>query len=242
MWVVEIIDLVAGHGVRPLGHRAAHRSTGWSACRRRRSCTPGSPTCSPTRSRSSCSATFIALGDVKRFVQVTVIVAVTSGLGTWLFGSPGTIHIGASGLVFGYLTYLVVRGFFAGKPLWVLGGLARARAVRRHPLGPAAPARASRSPATSSAPSAASSPPGTSTAANRPTPTSRPDPSECLSHRSVGAGVRASRHSDGANTRMVRAVGGAAGGRVRRRGRRAGRGRRRTSGRRAAGRSAGRRS
>ena len=67
---------------------------------------------------------FIALGGITRFVQVTVIVAVTSGLGTWLFGSPGTIHIGASGLVFGYLTYLVARGFFAGRLLWILGGLA----------------------------------------------------------------------------------------------------------------------
>ena len=53
---------------------------------------------------------FIAIGDLRRFVQVTVIVGLTSGLGTWLFASPGTIHIGASGLVFGYLTYLVARG------------------------------------------------------------------------------------------------------------------------------------
>ena len=66
---------------------------------------------------------FIALGDLRRFIQVTVIVALTSGLGTWLFASPGTIHIGASGLVFGYLTYLVARGFFAGKVLWVVGGI-----------------------------------------------------------------------------------------------------------------------
>ena len=65
----------------------------------------------------------IALGSLTTFAEVTVIVAVTSGLGTWLFGSPGTIHIGASGLVFGYLAYLVTRGFFAAKPLWVLGGV-----------------------------------------------------------------------------------------------------------------------
>ena len=66
---------------------------------------------------------FIAIGDAARFLQVTLIVALVSGLGTWLFASPGTIHIGASGLVFGYLTYLVARGFFAGKPLWILGGV-----------------------------------------------------------------------------------------------------------------------
>ncbi len=66
---------------------------------------------------------FIALGDVRRFVQVTVIVGLCSGLGTWLFASPGTVHIGASGLVFGYLTYLVARGFFAGRVLWIVGGV-----------------------------------------------------------------------------------------------------------------------
>jgi membrane associated rhomboid family serine protease len=66
---------------------------------------------------------FIALGDARRFVQVTVVVALTSGLGTWLVGTSGTIHLGASGLVFGYLTYLVARGFFAAKPLWILGGV-----------------------------------------------------------------------------------------------------------------------
>ena len=66
---------------------------------------------------------FIAIGDLRRFLQVSVIIALTSGLGTWLFASPGTIHIGASGLVFGYLTYLVARGFFAGRVLWIVGGV-----------------------------------------------------------------------------------------------------------------------
>lgn len=65
----------------------------------------------------------IALGGVGRFLEVTVVVAVASGLGTWLFASPGTVHLGASGLVFGYLTYLVARGFFAGRLLWILGGV-----------------------------------------------------------------------------------------------------------------------
>jgi membrane associated rhomboid family serine protease len=65
----------------------------------------------------------IAIGDAARFVEVTLTVALVSGLGTWLFGVSGTIHIGASGLVFGYLAYLVARGFFAGKPLWILGGV-----------------------------------------------------------------------------------------------------------------------
>ncbi len=54
----------------------------------------------------------IAASGTQRFVQVTVIVAVFAGVGTWLVGPAHTVHIGASGLVFGYLTYLMARGFF----------------------------------------------------------------------------------------------------------------------------------
>jgi len=54
----------------------------------------------------------IAASGIQRFIQVTVIVAVFAGVGTWLVGPTHTVHIGASGLVFGYLTYLVTRGFF----------------------------------------------------------------------------------------------------------------------------------
>ena len=54
----------------------------------------------------------IALEGARRLVLVTVIVGLISGFGTWLVASPGTIHVGASGIVFGYATYLVARGVF----------------------------------------------------------------------------------------------------------------------------------
>ncbi len=57
----------------------------------------------------------IASSGIGRYAQVTVIVAVVSGVGTWLVGPANTDHIGASGLVFGYLTYLVARGFYERK-------------------------------------------------------------------------------------------------------------------------------
>ena len=65
----------------------------------------------------------IALGGIRQIVEVTVIVAVVSGLGVWLFGSANTVHLGASGLVFGYLTYLVTRGLIARNVWWIFGGL-----------------------------------------------------------------------------------------------------------------------
>ena len=122
MWAVEVIDLLPGTdldgwGIRP---RATRGLAG----------IPAAPFLHAGLGHLVANTlpflvlgAFIAIGDAVRFVQVTLIVALVSGLGTWLFASPGTVHIGASGLVFGYLTYLVVRGFFAGKPLWILGGL-----------------------------------------------------------------------------------------------------------------------
>ena len=65
----------------------------------------------------------IAVGGVARIVQVVVLVGLTSGFGTWLFGQSNSVHIGASGIVFGFVTYLVSRGLFARKILWILGGI-----------------------------------------------------------------------------------------------------------------------
>lgn len=65
----------------------------------------------------------ICLGGAARFAEVVVVVGGTSGLGVWLFGAAHTVHIGASGLVFGFLTYLISRGLFAKKVLWMMGGL-----------------------------------------------------------------------------------------------------------------------
>lgn len=64
----------------------------------------------------------IASSSIGTFVRVTVIVGLVSGLGTWLLAAPGTVHLGASGLVFGYLTYLLSRGVFARNLLWLAGG------------------------------------------------------------------------------------------------------------------------
>ena len=43
-------------------------------------------------------------------LAVSVFIAVFAGAGVWLAGREG-VHIGASGLVFGYFGYLVARGF-----------------------------------------------------------------------------------------------------------------------------------
>jgi membrane associated rhomboid family serine protease len=54
----------------------------------------------------------IALGGPLRLLGVTAVTAAVSGLGTWLIAPADTIHLGASGVVFGYATYLIARGWF----------------------------------------------------------------------------------------------------------------------------------
>ncbi len=66
----------------------------------------------------------IAFKGAMRVVAVTVIVALVSGVGTWLVGPANTVHIGASGVVFGYATYLLSRGFFDRDLLGLAIGLA----------------------------------------------------------------------------------------------------------------------
>ena len=53
-----------------------------------------------------------AYRGVAKFFGVTALVILTSGLGAWLFESPGSVGAGASGVVFGYFGYIMVRGFF----------------------------------------------------------------------------------------------------------------------------------
>ena len=65
----------------------------------------------------------IALHGARRLLQVTAIVIVVGGIGTWLVAPGGSVTDGASGVVFGYATYLFARGFFNRSVLELLTGL-----------------------------------------------------------------------------------------------------------------------
>jgi membrane associated rhomboid family serine protease len=66
---------------------------------------------------------FIALLGATRLALVTIIVIVVGGLGTWLIAPSGTVTVGASGLVFGFATYLFARGVFDRNLLELLIGI-----------------------------------------------------------------------------------------------------------------------
>jgi membrane associated rhomboid family serine protease len=53
-----------------------------------------------------------AYRSISRFLLVSLIVAVTSGMAVWLFQSSNELTVGASGLIFGYFGYVLIRGFF----------------------------------------------------------------------------------------------------------------------------------
>ena len=50
-----------------------------------------------------------AYRGVVRFLGVTLVVAITSGVAVWFFQGSG-LTVGASGLIFGYFGYLIARG------------------------------------------------------------------------------------------------------------------------------------
>ncbi|QLL06095.1 rhomboid family intramembrane serine protease [Mycobacterium vicinigordonae] len=71
----------------------------------------------------------VTLAGLSRFVWATAIIWILGGFGTWLIGNIGsscgpTDHIGASGLIFGWLAFLLVFGIFVRR-LWnIVIGLA----------------------------------------------------------------------------------------------------------------------
>jgi membrane associated rhomboid family serine protease len=65
----------------------------------------------------------IALRGAVRLAGVTAIVILVGGLGTWLIAPSGTVTVGASGVVFGYATYLLAIGLFNRSLLEIAVGL-----------------------------------------------------------------------------------------------------------------------
>lgn len=65
----------------------------------------------------------VAIVSVGRWLAVMAVVWLVSGIGVWLVAPPASVTIGASGLVFGLLTYLLVAGFLERKPGRILVGV-----------------------------------------------------------------------------------------------------------------------
>lgn len=118
-WVLEILDLILpgtidGFGIRPrtfggiFGIAFApflHQGSGHLA---------------------SNSLPFLFLGGIvliggrALFIRVSIVILALSGAALWTLGPGNTNHIGASMLIFGYLGFLIARGFVERSPVWTL--------------------------------------------------------------------------------------------------------------------------
>jgi membrane associated rhomboid family serine protease len=71
----------------------------------------------------------MTLAGLSRFIYASAIIWIVGGFGTWLIGNIGapngveTNHIGASGLIFGWLTFLLVFGLFTRTAWQIVVGV-----------------------------------------------------------------------------------------------------------------------
>lgn len=122
LWVLELVDAAAGHeldgyGIRPrtdeglLGILLAPLlHGGWSHLE--------------SNTAPVLVLLFVTLATgVARGVLATAVIWVVGGLGVWLLAGSGSVHLGASGLVFGWIVYLAVRGVVNKEPWEILVGV-----------------------------------------------------------------------------------------------------------------------
>jgi membrane associated rhomboid family serine protease len=67
-----------------------------------------------------------AYRGVVRFLGLTGLIILVSGFAEWFTASPNIVGVGASGVVFGYLGYILVRGFFDRRGIDILLGFVMA--------------------------------------------------------------------------------------------------------------------
>ncbi|MEV4877404.1 rhomboid family intramembrane serine protease [Streptomyces cyaneofuscatus] len=122
LWILEGIDVATGHALDTYGISpreiaelrdvvpAAFLHSGWEHV--------------ASNSVPLLVLGFIAaLGGLRRFAAVVVTIILISGVGVWLTAPAFTVTLGASGVVFGLLGYLLVRGFVDRRPWDVLIGI-----------------------------------------------------------------------------------------------------------------------
>ncbi|WP_245532349.1 rhomboid family intramembrane serine protease [Corynebacterium caspium] len=111
IWVVHIFNVLLGGYLRTLGIAPRDTSTLWHIltapwvhndyAHLMGNTVPGAIFCF-----------LIGMTGKKVWWEVTAFVVLIGGVGIWFIGGVGTIHFGASILVYGWLSYLIVRGIF----------------------------------------------------------------------------------------------------------------------------------
>jgi membrane associated rhomboid family serine protease len=119
MWLLELLDQLSGNQLDQLGIHAREIDgmpeiltapflhAGWDHL-------------------MSNSLPFVVLGflvllsGLARWLVASLIIIVISGLTAWFLTPANTIILGASGLIFGWMTYLLARGLWSRRPAQVV--------------------------------------------------------------------------------------------------------------------------
>lgn len=118
LWIVQIIDSAQHYSLNRFGLRPRHVDGLWGVLTE------------PFLHQSygqlfSDTVPLVLIGwvlmlsGVRAWLTVTVIVVVLGGLLTWLV-APAGLLLGSSGMVFGWLGYLLARAYFSRKLRWIV--------------------------------------------------------------------------------------------------------------------------
>jgi membrane associated rhomboid family serine protease len=122
MWFVEIINWIDGYGLDNDGIYSRSVSHLWGIFTAPFIHANFAPHLLDNTIPFVFMGVIIALRGARQLGIVTAIVIVLGGLGTWLIGPANTSTIGASGVVFGFATYLLTRGLFNRSLLELVTG------------------------------------------------------------------------------------------------------------------------
>ncbi|MDF2378037.1 MAG: rhomboid family intramembrane serine protease [Verrucomicrobiales bacterium] len=62
----------------------------------------------------------VLIGGRKVFLTATLFILSVGGMALWTLGPAATNHVGASGLIFGYLGFLLARGLVEKSAFWII--------------------------------------------------------------------------------------------------------------------------
>ncbi len=119
LWAVELINLTEDHGLDRFGIRPRAVAGLWGIATQpflhRSAAHMGSETVPVI-----LIGWVVMVAGLRTWAVVTAVVVLLGGLITWLIGPSGALLVGASGMVFGWMGYLLARAIFSRRIKWIL--------------------------------------------------------------------------------------------------------------------------